>query len=652
MRQALVLGFFLVAGCGGGGGGGSNSPPPPNTTTVTIRYLRATPAYDGWGLHLWGNAISAATSTTWNSPRAFDSVQGGAAVFNVPVIAPAQPLNFILHNGDLKSPLQDLSIVPSTFGAQVWVVQDAAIFANEADARAALALLGNASASVDFSPVTPAPTDSGLAADWASHANFIEIYVRGFQDSNADGIGDLQGVISRLDWLRDQGYTGIWLMPVFRSADRDHGYAVADYRAIEPDYGTTADFDQLVTQAHSRGLAVILDYMMNHAASTHPIFLDATTGAANPKRDWFVWSNSHPAGWNTFSGDPWRNNGNGWYYGVFGALMPDWNLRNPSVVAWHENNLRYWLNRGVDGFRFDAVGVLYEDGAATWENAPDNHPLLAQARSLIEAYGKRYTVCEGPSAPAAYAAASSCGRAFAFQAVGPLYSSVSGGQVDSALVAFLSDPLADRMPLILGNHDGFAGDRVWTRLGGDVAAYRLLSATYLLTSRTPFAYYGEDIGMANGGGLTGDAALRAPMSWTADATNAGFSMVTPFRALSANSTTHNVAVEQSDSASLLRHYRELLNLRKTYPVLADGTRSVQSAANDPVLRLSREDADECAAVLVNFSSASQVASVNTTCAGRSFTAIFGTMGTVAANGSGQLSLNVPPRVALVYQAIR
>lgn len=634
--------------------------PPPAAGTVTIHYLRVTPVYDGWGLHLWGSAIAASVATTWSTPRAYDRVRNGAAEFDVPVTDPSQPLNFIVHNGDLKSPLADLSIVPRSFGNSVWVVQDSvammngtvgAPYGNEADARAALALLGNRSASLDLSSVAPAPVDSGLPADWAAHANFVEIYVRGFQDSNGDGIGDLQGLISRLDYLHDQGYTGLWLMPITRSADHDHGYAVEDYRAIEPGYGTMADFEQLLAAAHARGMAVIIDYVMNHSASSNPLFLDASTGSANAKRDWYVWNAAHPTGWNTFSGDPWRNNGNGWYYGIFSAVMPDFNLRNPQVVAFHEDNLRFWLNKGVDGFRFDAVGVLYEDGPALWQDAPENHPLLAEIAALVAGYGKRYMVCEAPSNPPLYASTSSCGRAFAFQAIAPLYASVRGTSVDPALLAFLQQPRADAMPLILGNHDSFAGDRVWNQLGGNLEQYRLLAASYLLAASAPFSYYGEEIGMADGSGLTGDAALRTPMSWTADAVAAGFSSVAPFRALSANFVASNVQAELLDNASLLYSYRTLLNLRNSYPTIGAGTLSLQSAAGDASLRLTRESGTDCIAIAVNYAASDQQASLHSGCASANFSAIFGASGVLSSDAGGQLTLPVAARSAVVYRAL-
>jgi glycosidase len=387
---------------------------------VAIHYLRASPDYGGWGLHLWGGAIAASVATTWAAPRSYDAVHGGAAVFTVPAVDQSQALNFIVHNGDLKSPL--------------------------------------------------------------------------------------------------------------------------------------------------------------------------------------------PA-------------------------------------------LRWWLNRGADGFRFDAVGVLFENGPNAWENAPDNHGLLAQLQSLINVYGKRFLVCEGPSAPEAYAAPSSCGRAFAFQATTPLYSSVAAGRVDAGLANFLANPLADSMPLIVGNHDAFAGERTWSRLSGDQAAYRLLAASYLLTSRSPFTYYGEDVGLAGGTGLSGDAALRTPLSWTTDSATAGFSTVAPFRALSANSTTQNVATGLNDAGSLLQHYRALLNLRKSYPVLGSGSLSSQSAPGESVLRLTRESATECAAIFVNYASSAQAAAVNTSCASAGFTGLFGVTGNVNADSAGRLTVTVPARSAAALRAV-
>lgn len=662
----LIIALGLAAlncACGGGGGGGSSPIPPPipTPTTINISYLRVEPAYDGWGLHLWGSAIDASVATQWNSPRTFDRIENGAAVFEVPLVDVAGDLNLIAHNGDLKSPVFDLTLVPQDFPTGAWIVQDSVAslngdigvpFDNEADALAALNALGNASASLDLSTVVANDIDHGLPADWADHANFIEIYVRGYQDSDGDGSGDIQGLISRLDYLQALGITGIWLMPVTESADNDHGYAVRNYRDIESDYGSMSDFEVLLNEAHSRGIAIIIDYVMNHAASTNPLFLDASTQASNDKRDWFVWEDIKPQGWNTFSGDPWRDNGNGWYYGIFSAQMPDFNLRNPEVVAYHEDNLRFWLNKGVDGFRFDAVGVLFENGPQDWEDQAENHVLLGDAKALVDGYNKRFLVCESPADPVAYANISSCGRAFAFQASGAVLNSARANVVDANFINQLNLANSDSMPLFLSNHDSFAGDRIWNQLNGNEEQMKLAAASYLLSARTPFIYYGEEVGMANAAALSGDHALRTPMSWTSDPNNAGFSSVPPFRDLSANSMTHNVELEAGDGSSLLNYYDELMTLRNDYPAIAAGVLNVQSQGGDPLLLLTRSTDNECVVITINYSSQDQAISAATPCQNTTFNGVLGSSSLVTSDGSGTLIDTVAPRTAIVYHATR
>jgi len=586
-----------------------------------------------------------------------DRIENGAAVFEIPIIDESQDLNFIAHNGDLKSPIYDLSIIPQTFGRNVWFVQDEVAslngsvgtpFSSEAAALAALSALGDKSADLDQSTIVANDVDSGLAATWADSASFIEIYVRGYRDSDGDGVGDIQGLILRLDYLQTLGVTAIWLMPVTESADNDHGYAVEDYRDIESDYGSMSDFETLLSEAHSRGVAIIIDYVMNHAASTNPLFLDASTTASNDKRDWFVWEDAKPQGWNTFAGDPWRNNGNGWYYGIFSALMPDFNLRNPDVVEYHKDNLRFWLNKGVDGFRFDAVGVLFENDVANWEDQAENHVLLSETQTIIGGYSKRFFVCESPSDPVAYANMSSCGRAFAFQTPGAILNSARNNVVDSTFVNHLNLANTNHMPLILSNHDSFAGDRPWNQLNGDTEDYKLAAASYLLAAQTPFTYYGEEIGMANAAGLSGDHALRTPMSWTADPVNAGFSTVTPFRELSANVSTHNVQDEEGDSNSLLEYYRSLYQLRQSYPLIASGSLDVQSNGGGSVLLITRSQPGASAVIAVNFDSAVQQVSATTALANGTFDAVFGASAQVIADGGGSVTIDVPARSTVVF----
>jgi glycosidase len=422
---------------------------------------------------------------------------------------------------------------------------------------------------VDVSSVAAADPGSTLPAGWQNGA-FMEIFVRSYQDGDGDGIGDLRGLTSRLDYLRDLGVTGLWLMPVTASQDHDHGYAVADYRAIEAAYGSLADLDELLRQAHARGIGVILDYVMNHSAASHPLFVNSRAGADNPYRDWYVWRSPKPGGWSVYGGDPWRAGGGGsYYYAPFSDRMPDWNLTSGPVVAWHHDNLRYWLNRGVDGFRFDAAGNLVENGPAAWADQPQNYALMGDMRQLLNGYQQRFAVCEGPSDPFGYVTA--CGSAFAFNNTANIIAAARGDIAAVQRAADFHKTAPAGISTMLSNHDQFAGQRPYDQFGGNIARYMLAAATYLLQPGTPFIYYGEEVGMAGAAALSGDPRLRTPMSWTADTANAGFTSGSPYRALAANVRNFNVAVEQADPASLLAFYKAMLALRKGHPSIAAGS---------------------------------------------------------------------------------
>ncbi|MBK9685435.1 MAG: DUF3459 domain-containing protein [Betaproteobacteria bacterium] len=421
---------------------------------------------------------------------------------------------------------------------------------------------------VDVSSVAAADPGSALPPGWHQGA-FMEIFVRSYKDSNGDGIGDLRGLIGQLDYLRDLGITGLWLMPVTQSQDRDHGYAVSDYRAIEAQYGSLADFDELLRQAHARGIGIVIDYVFNHSAAQNPLFVQSRSGASNAYRDWYLWAGLKPGGWSIYGNDPWRGSTGNYYFAPFWDQMPDWNLRNASVVAYHHDNLRFWLNRGVDGFRFDAVGNLVENGASAWENQPENLALLRNVRTLMNAYAQRFLVCEGPSDPFGYTAA--CGSAFAFNNTANLIAAAKGDAAAVARVAAFPQNAPAGLSTMLSNHDSFAGQRAYDQFGGNLAQYRLAAATYLLQPGTPFIYYGEEVGMAGGGSLSGDPKLRTPMSWTGSTATAGFTSGTPYRSLSANVAGFNVAAQQADPNSLLAFYKAMLALRKAHPAIAAGS---------------------------------------------------------------------------------
>lgn len=462
----------------------------------------------------------------------------------------------------------------------------------------------------DVSTVAQASSPSALPAGW-QHGAMMEIYVRGYQDSDGDGKGDLKGLISRLDYLKDLGITGLWLMPVTQSQDRDHGYAVTNYRAIEADYGSLADFDELLAQAHARGIGIIIDYVMNHSGAENPLFLNSRHAADNTYRDWYVWNGSAPSNaWNIYGSYPWYSTDTGWYFAGFWSQMPDFNLRHPQVTAYHHSSLRFWLNRGVDGFRFDAVGNLVENGAAAWENQPENDGVMSAVRQVVAAYPNRYMVCEAPGQPLRFGADGVCGGAFAFGQQTAVIDATAGDTAAIASVAAYFSSAPAGMASFLTNHDSFAGERLWDQVSGNAAEYRLAAATNLLQGRTPFLYYGEEIGMAGGAGLSGDWKLRTPMSWTDSNLGAGgFSTRAPFRAHSANVGTNNVAAQAGVAGSLHGFYKDVIALRKSRPSLMTG-RYAQPQVAGRVMSFQRIEGSETSVVAFNYGSA--IATANLT----------------------------------------
>ena len=501
---------------------------------------------------------------------------------------------------------------------------------------------------VDISAIAAADPGSTLPAGW-QHGAFIEIFVRSYQDSDGDGIGDLKGLISRLDYLKDLGVKGIWLMPVTQSQDADHGYAVSDYRTIEAKYGSLADFDELLKQAHARGIGVIIDYVMNHSAAQHPLFLNSKDADSNAYRSWYVWQNPAPSGWSIYGGNPWRSTPNGAYFASFSDRMPDFNLLNTAAVDFHKSNLRFWLNRGVDGFRFDAVGNLVETSASAWEDQPRSYTLMGEMRSLLDGYARRYLVCEAPADPAGFAAPGACGSAFAFNLQSSLMNAARGDAAAVlALANYFKTAPAD-MATMLSNHDSFAGTRAWDQLGGNVAQYKLAAAAYLLLPGSPFLYYGEEVGMAGASSLSGDAALRTPMSWSASTANAGFSSGTPYRALSANVATQNVAAQAVDPTSILAFYKAMLGLRNSLPALAQGSYA-QAFANGSVLGYQRSlgSADKVL-VLINFGSAASTAAVSALPASALLVNAYPPGGSDStANAAGLASIALPAQSVRVF----
>ncbi len=524
---------------------------------------------------------------------------------------------------------------------------------------------------VDLAPVPERTGRPHLPEHWHRGA-FIEIFVRAYQDSDGDGIGDLRGLISRLDYLQELGVSGIWLMPVTRSADGDHGYATTDFRAIEPAYGSLADFDELLAQAHRRGIGVIVDYVINHASASHPMFVSARRGPQAPFRDWFIWADERPRGWFIWdknpwyhtASEPWRFTGparelppppagaRGFYFGTFGAHMPDFDFRHPAVKSYHADSLRFWLNRGLDGFRLDAVPHLVENDAERWNDQPESRALTREVVELVHRYPNRYVVCEATARPEDWGDPAVCGGAFAF---GYVHHFVGAAQGKAESVRALAEYYRSRpatMATFVSNHDIFAGRRLWDQVGGDEAAYRVAAAGYLLQPGTPFIYYGEEIGKAGVHTLSGDLPLRAPMSWTADPHTAGFTRGTPFRPIAPNAATHNVAAQQADPASLLNFYKAMLRLRNTRPSIARGSFE-QAVADGLVLSFERRLGNERTLVAINYGRDEAVLEVAQASAGAGLAALYpADGGTFRPGADGRLRLRLPAQAVRVFDLIR
>ncbi|ESQ81597.1 alpha-amylase family glycosyl hydrolase [Asticcacaulis benevestitus] len=483
-----------------------------------------------------------------------------------------------------------------------------------------LALPAMAAPVIDVSPVAVTAKASALPKDWNRSASFMEIFVRSYKDSDGDGIGDFNGLTQKLDYLHDLGVTGIWLMPMMPSEDGDHGYAVNDYRAVNPDYGTMADFERFVQEAHKRGIGVIIDYVVNHSGSGNALFQAAAVSKTSPYRDWYVFSDQNPGWYNAkmrgvsgaFYNDPWKPvsrtvpGGVGQYYGVFSDSMPDLNLKNPKVIAYLQDTMRFWMNKGVDGFRLDAVTMLIEDGKDRYFNNPANPGIVAKLRETLDAYDNRYMICEASEGAEMYVKACS---AFAYGVQASIIDSARKGSLQTPLSAQLANPHADLMPLALQSHDSYVGDRLINQFGvNNPADYKLSAAIAILASSTPFGYYGEEIGMSNGG-VFNDPGIRSPMSWTGYPRTAGFTTGKPYRDVAINVASHNVAAEAGDPASLLEYYRALYQVRRDRPVFGTGVLEVQSKAGDPVLSFTRTNDTDQVAVVINLSDKPQTVSL-------------------------------------------
>ena len=450
---------------------------------------------------------------------------------------------------------------------------------------------------------TVSPTPIAEQSPWWQNTVFYEIFVRSFYDSNGDGIGDFNGLTQKLDYLNDGnpnthtdlGITGIWLMPIHPSPSY-HGYDVTNYYTVNPDYGTMDDFKRFLTEAHRRGIRVIIDLVLNHTSNQHPFFKDALSSPQSKYRDWYLFSDTDQGiGWYPLQGG-------GYYYGFFCDCMPDLNYRNPDVTAQMENVVRFWLNDvGVDGFRLDAINHLIEEGNKT-ENTPATHEWLKGFYTAYKADNPQaYTVGEVYGAGAALVKSytgDQMDQAFNFEMASGFVNSAQGGSnpaVNSAMQFALHDMPSFDFATFLTNHDQ---NRVMSTLNGNVDKAKVAAALMLTSPGTPFIYYGEEIGML---GEKPDEDIRLPMQWS-DAANAGFTTGQPWRPPEANYPQANVAAETENPDSLLSYYRMLIALRDEHSALRSNQIWLFNSTSPGVFASLRSDSKEKLIILVNLSS--------------------------------------------------
>jgi alpha-glucosidase len=518
-----------------------------------------------------------------------------------------------------------------------------------------------------LSPALIAQTAPTTDTTWWKHAVIYEIYPRSFQDTNGDGIGDLNGITQRLDYLQYLGVDAIWIAPMYPSPQVDFGYDVADYTAVDPQYGTLADFDRLLAEANKHHIRILLDMVLNHTSDKHRWFVESASSRTNPRADWYIWNDgkpdptngkapgSHqgPHGWvvppnnwsSLFQGSAWE-----WvpargqfYYHFFYKQQPDLNWRNPAVEQAMFNAMRFWLDRGVAGFRLDAIATLFEDPTLKDEpltgkldpsgfpesnhtltsGLPEVHDVLRRLRKMTDSYPDHRVLVGEIYVPSTAELQTWYGTGSQPELQLPMdtlvgFHTEGNGQTASQNVRLnlahfresltgMQTELGGNQPLLVfDNHDN---PRSWDRFGDGGAHNPLIAriiATILLTSRaTALAYYGEEIGMTTHTptrvedvrdpiGITGwprekgRDGERTPMQWSGTDTDAGFSTSAhTWLPIGTDSPTVNVASETADPNSLLTWYRTLIAIRRDNPTVHDGGIVMLDTTNPAVLSYAR-----------------------------------------------------------------
>ncbi|MHA1169238.1 MAG: alpha-amylase family glycosyl hydrolase [Candidatus Hodarchaeales archaeon] len=498
---------------------------------------------------------------------------------------------------------------------------------------------------------------------WWKKAVFYQIYPRSFLDTSGNGIGDLPGITSKLPYLKELGIDAIWLSPFFPSPDHDFGYDIADYTAINPIFGSMDDFDELLDTAHDLDLKIVLDLVLNHTSIEHPWFKESRSSKNNPKRDWYIWrdgrgkGNKYPNNWKSeFTGPAWTydERTGQYYYHHFLPEQPDLNYRNPAVKEAIFEEIRFWLDKGVDGFRLDVIHCIFEDPSLknnpwSWQllpsdnnnaalfqdhvydkNLPENYEFVKELRELLDKYTPdRMMVGEVLAPP---------------ETIKNFYGSVKNGTNDGLHLCFnflfTSSPFNPRefrkrieriestLPdpywpcYAFSNHDR---SRAISRHGNSVKKAKILTALLLTIRCTPFLYYGEEIGMTDGKIprkrlqdpvgkkfwyiplKLGRDICRTPMQWDSGKF-AGFSSSNDtWLPVNDNYRNINLARQINDPRSLFTFYKELLALRKTSPALMEGDlHFIEISSNKRCLAYVRSSRSDKALILLNFSPREQV----------------------------------------------
>jgi maltose alpha-D-glucosyltransferase/alpha-amylase len=487
---------------------------------------------------------------------------------------------------------------------------------------------------------------------WFKRAVFYEVLVRGFADSNADGIGDLRGMVDKLDYLQWLGVDCLWLPPFFASPLRDGGYDVSDYTAVLPEFGDIEDFEDFLREAHRRGMRVIIDFVMNHTSDQHPWFQASRSDPEGPYGDFYVWADddtgyadariifvdTESSNW-TF--DPVRKQ---YFWHRFFSHQPDLNFENPKVQEAIIDALRFWLDIGIDGFRLDAVPYLFEEEGTNGENLPRTHEFLKHVRKVVDAdYPDRVLLCEANQWPADVVEyfgedGDECQMAFHFPVMPRLFMAARREQrfpISEIMAQTPAIPDNCQWGIFLRNHDELTlemvtdeeRDYMWAEyakdprmkanigirrrlaplLDNDLNTLELFNALLLSLPGSPVLYYGDEIGMGDNIWLGDRDGVRTPMQWTPDR-NGGFSTADPQRMyLPLNQDpvygyqTTNVEAQLRNTNSMLQWIRRMIAVRKEHPTFGLGTYEEIGSRNPTVLSFVREFGDDIVLCVNNLS---------------------------------------------------